>query len=56
MSGEISVRTSITGTVNDQLLKGSVQAILDPDRGGRSACEFSDLPRDFTPAALGTFA
>ena len=56
MSSEITVRTRISGMVNGQVMRGNVVASLDPDRGGRSSCEFSDLPRGFTPATLGTFA
>jgi len=56
MPTEITVRTVISGIVNGETLKGNVLASLDTDVGGRSACEFSDLPRGFTPAAFGTFA
>ena len=50
---EITVRTTITGLVNGQVFNGTVEALLNPDGGGRSSCQFSDLPDDFFP---GTFA
>ncbi|HZB28687.1 MAG TPA: hypothetical protein VE465_00830 [Streptosporangiaceae bacterium] len=56
MVTEIAVRTAISGIINGEKIKGNVLATLDTDFGGRSACEFSDLPRGFTPAAFGTFA
>jgi hypothetical protein len=56
MPTEITVRTAISGIVNGEMMKGNVLASLNTDVGGRSACEFSDLPRGFTPAAFGTFA
>jgi hypothetical protein len=56
MHAEITARTIISGIVNGQAMKGTVLASLDTDAGGRSACEFSSLPRGFTPATFGTFA
>lgn len=56
MPAEIAVRTTISGIVNGEVIKGNVLASLNTDVGGRSACEFSDLPRGFTPAVFGTFA
>jgi hypothetical protein len=56
MPSEIIARTVISGVVNGQAMRGTVLASLNTDLGGRSACEFSDLPRDFTPATLGTLA
>jgi hypothetical protein len=54
MKGEVTARTVISGVVNGQLVKGKVAAVLDSDRGGRSSCEFSDLPKGFNPAVFGT--
>lgn len=56
MPTEIAVQTTISGIVNGEIIKGNVRASLNTDVGGRSACEFSDLPRGFTPAVFGTFA
>ena len=53
---EIVVQTTISGIVNGETIKGNVRASLNTDVGGRSACEFSDLPRGFTPAVFGAFA
>lgn len=55
MAHNITVHSIISGIVNGQALRGSVEATLDPDRGGRSACEFAELPTSFTPATFGTF-
>ncbi len=52
----VTARTVISGIVNGELMRGTVEATLDTDQGGNSACDFSDLPRDFTPGTLGTFA
>jgi hypothetical protein len=56
MPTEITARSVVSGIVNGQALKGNVLAWLNPDLGGRSSCEYSELPRDLTPAAFGTFA
>jgi hypothetical protein len=56
MPADITVRTAILGIVNGERIKGNVLASLNTDTGGNSACEFSDLPRGFTPATFGTFA
>jgi hypothetical protein len=50
---EITARTTISGIVNGQTMKGNVLASFNTGRGGRSACEFSQLPQGFTPATLG---
>jgi hypothetical protein len=55
MPAEITVRTAISGIVNDEMIKGNVLASLNTDVGGKSTCEFSDLPRGFTPAVFGAF-
>ncbi len=52
----VTVRTTITGIVNDQALKGRVSATLSTAGGGRSSCSFARLPTGFTPATLGTHA
>lgn len=55
MPAEITVRTNLSGAVNAETIKGSVLASIDTDRGGRSACEYKNLPSAFSPAAFGTF-
>jgi hypothetical protein len=52
----VSVRTTISGIINDEPLRGRVSATLDTGRGGRSSCSFTKLPSGFTPASLGTQA
>jgi hypothetical protein len=56
MRAGVTARTAISGIVNGQPIKGTVQASLDTDLGGRSSCEFSELPLGFNPATFGTFA
>ena len=51
----ISVRSTVSGIVNGQAIKGNVVATIDPNRGGLSSCEFSKLPRNFIPSSIGTF-
>jgi hypothetical protein len=51
---EIMAHTVISGFVNGQPMKGKVTASVDSDRGGRSSCEFTELPTGFTPATFGT--
>jgi hypothetical protein len=53
MEKEINARTKISGIVNGQAFQGQVLAVINPARGGRSSCEFSHLPTNFTPATLG---
>lgn len=50
----VTVRTTISGIVNGEALKGSVVATLNTGRGGESACRFSKLPSGFTPGTFGT--
>jgi hypothetical protein len=50
----VTVRTTISGIVNGEAMKGRVVASLDTGRGGESACKFSKLPSGFTPATFGT--
>ena len=52
----VKARTVLSGIVNGQLMRGTVEASLNTDEGGSSACDFSELPRGFTPATFGTFA
>jgi hypothetical protein len=54
MKREVTARTVISGFVNGQPIKGKVVASVDSDRGGRSSCEFSALPKGFNPATFGT--
>jgi hypothetical protein len=54
MKREVTARTTISGFVNGQPMKGKVVASLDTGRGGRSSCEFSHLPAGFNPATFGT--
>jgi hypothetical protein len=53
MHKDITARTTISGTVNGHAMKGNVLATFNTGRGGHSACEFSQLPRGFTPATFG---
>lgn len=50
----VTARTAISGTVNGQTMQGKVLATIDPDRGGKTACEFSTLPKGFNPGTFGT--
>ena len=50
----VTVRTTISGIVNGEAMKGSVVATLNTGRGGESTCRFSRLPSGFTPAIFGT--
>ena len=52
----VTVRTTISGIVNDETLRGRVSATLNTAGGGRSSCSFTKLPSGFTPATLGTHA
>jgi hypothetical protein len=52
----VTVRTTISGIVNDETLRGRVSATLNTAGGGRSSCSFTRLPTGFTPATLGTHA
>ncbi len=52
----VRVRTTISGIVNDEALRGRVSARLNTGGGGRSSCSFARLPSGFTPATLGTHA
>ena len=54
MKREVTANTTISGFVNGQRMNGKVLAVVDSDRGGRSSCEFSDLPKGFNPATFGT--
>jgi hypothetical protein len=54
MDLDVTARTIISGLVNGQTIKGNVSAALNTAGGGRSRCEFSRLPLNFTPATLGT--
>jgi hypothetical protein len=50
----VTVRTTISGMVNGEAMKGRVVATLNTGQGGRSSCSFSRLPTGFTPATFGT--
>jgi hypothetical protein len=52
----VQVRTTISGIVNDEPLRGRVSAKLNTAGGGSSSCSFARLPSGFTPATLGTHA
>jgi hypothetical protein len=54
MKREITAQTAISGFVNGQPMTGKVVASVDSDRGGRSRCEFSELPDGFNPGTFGT--
>lgn len=51
---EIVARTEVTGAINGAALRGHIVATVNTGRGGRSTCEFSQLPNRFTAATLGT--
>ena len=53
MHTDITARTTISGIVNNHAMRGTVLATFNPNRGGRSACEFEQLPPDFTAATFG---
>jgi hypothetical protein len=53
MTKDVTARTSISGIVNGHSMKGEVVATFEPGRGGRSSCQFSQLPPSFTPATFG---
>jgi hypothetical protein len=55
MAKDIVARTAISGVVNGQLFKGNVLASFNTDSGGRSTCQFTQLPLEFTPGTFGTF-
>jgi hypothetical protein len=50
---DVVSRTVISGSINNDAVKGRVSATLNTGRGGSSTCEFEQLPASFTP---GTFA
>jgi hypothetical protein len=53
MDTEITARTTISGIVNGQTMKGHVLASFNTDGGGRSSCEFTALPETFNPGTFG---
>jgi hypothetical protein len=53
MTKDVTARTTISGIVNGHPMKGDVVASFNPGRGGRSSCQFSQLPPRFTPATFG---
>jgi hypothetical protein len=53
---DISLRGRIAGSVNGSVVEGEVTASLNTGRGGRSACQFTRLPPNFTATTFGTYA
>ncbi len=51
---EIVSRTRVTGTVNGSVVAGTVSATFNTGGGGRSSCEYAQLPPNFTPGTIGT--
>ena len=51
---EILSLTKLSGVVNDSRVSGEISATLNPNRGGVSTCQFSHLPKGFTPGTFGT--
>jgi len=56
VSKSIVSQTSITGSVNGRVVVGKISASIDPARGGRSICEFQQLPEAFNPGTFNTHA
>ena len=51
---DIASRTTLSGSVNGSVITGRVSSTIDAGRGGRSTCEFDELPPSFTPGTFGT--
>lgn len=51
---DVVSRTVISGSINASAVKGRVSATINTGRGGRSTCEFEQLPPSFTPGTLAT--
>ena len=51
---EIVSRSTISGSVNGSVVAGTISAAFNTGRGGRSTCEFAQLPEGFTPGTFGT--
>jgi hypothetical protein len=51
---EILSRTVLTGSVNSAPVQARVEATITVNQGGRTTCEFSQLPTGFNPATFGT--
>jgi hypothetical protein len=53
---ELVSRTRVAGTVNGAAVVGAVTSTIQTGRGGRSSCEYSQLPGGFNPGTLNTHA
>ena len=53
---EIVSRTSVSGSVNNAVFKGTITATINVGRGGHSSCAYEQLPPLFSPATIGTHA
>ena len=53
---DLKVRGKVTGTVNGSAIEGSVAASINTGRGGLASCEFTQLPKGFTPATIAPYA
>lgn len=51
---EIASHSDVRGLVNDAAMIGTITAKIDTAAGGVSTCTYTQLPRDFTAATLGT--
>ena len=51
---EIVSNTTVSGTVNASAFEGRITATLNTGGGGRSSCEYTQLPPGFTPGTIGT--
>ncbi len=54
MDVDVTARAIVSGFVNGEAVNGKASTVFNTGRGGRSTCEFSDLPDGFRPATLGT--
>lgn len=50
----VTSRTTITGSVNQSRVEGTVVATVNTGRGGTSTCRFTALPPAFNPGTFGT--
>jgi hypothetical protein len=51
---DVTSRTTITGSVNQSPVEGTVTATFNTGRGGTSTCRFTVLPQTFNPGTFGT--
>ena len=51
---DITSRTTVVGSINDEAYEGAVVARFNTNGGGKSECQFERLPRRFNPGTIGT--